>query len=125
VKKLGLVVSFIVGSATLVYAFGIAYAKWWEFAERAVVASSLLGILGVVVVFLATIGVLASGRDRWIPLSLAAILLLGFSALTFFSVGMYVVPVGLLLLGFSIWKLARRKSSPMANQDLRGTVGSA
>jgi hypothetical protein len=106
VKRLGLIVSFLVGAAMLIYAFGIGYAGWWEFADRMVVASVLLSALGVAVVFLTTMGTLARGKGRWTPFTLAAILLLGFSALTFFSLGIYVAPVGLLLLGFSIWKLA-------------------
>ena len=104
-KKLCSVVSFVVGLAILAYGFGIAYAEWWEFAERWALARILLAALGIVVAFLATIGVLGRNRDRWIPMSLTAILLLGFSALTFFSLGVYLAPFALLLLGFSIWKL--------------------
>jgi succinate dehydrogenase/fumarate reductase flavoprotein subunit len=43
-------------------------------------------------------------------LTLGAILLLGFSALLFFSLGWLIAPAALLLLGLSLWRLLRRQT---------------
>ena len=66
---------------------------------------TLMGALAVVVVLLVAMGILSKGKERWTALTLGAILLLGFSALLFFSLGWLIAPVALLLLGFFLWKM--------------------
>lgn len=100
-------VSFIVGCATIFAAFGIGWANWGELANRIGIMQILMGVLGVMVVLLVVLGILSRGKERWTSLTLGAILLLGFSALTLFSVGIFVAPVALILLGISLWKLHR------------------
>ncbi len=101
-------VSFIVGCAILFVAFGIGWAGWWELANHVGVMQVFMGALGILVILLVVMGVLSKSKERWIPLLLAAILLLGFSGLVFFSVGWLIAPVALLLLGLSLWRLHRQ-----------------
>jgi len=94
-------VSFIVGCGVL---------HWWELANLIGIMQILLGVLGILVILLVVIGVLNKKKERWIPLLLAAILLLGFSGLVFFSIGWLIAPVALLLLGFFILKLVHLRT---------------
>ena len=114
-KKLhiGLLVSFIAGCAILVAAFGIGWANWGKLPNQIIVMQTLMGALVVVAVLLVVMGVLSKGKERWEALTLDAILLLGLSALIFFSVGWLIVPVALLLLGFSLRRL--RRSDPFTS----------
>ena len=107
---LRLVAIFTMGCAILLAAFGIGWADWGNLANRTGIVQILVGILGVIVLFLVMSGILGRGKQRWTALSFVAILLLGFSALTFASTGIIVAPVGLLLLVFSIWKLRHRQT---------------
>ncbi len=109
-KKLGKAVSFTAGCGILFAAFGIGWADWWELANRIGVMQALMGALGVVVTLLVVMGVLSRGKERWTALALGAILILGFSALTFFSVGWLMAPAALVLLVFSFWRLFRRQT---------------
>ncbi len=109
-KKLGLLISFIVGCAVLFAAFGIGWADWGKLPNQVIVMQILMGALAVMVVLLVAMGVLSKGRERWTALTLGAILLLGFSALIFFSLGWLMAPAALLLLGLSVWKLKQRHS---------------
>ncbi len=109
-KKLCLLISFIVGCAVLFAAFGIGWADWGKLPNQVIVMQTLMGALAVVVVLLAVMGVLCRGKERWTALALGAILILGFSALTFFSVGWLIAPVALALLVFSLWRLLRRRT---------------
>jgi ABC-type transport system involved in cytochrome c biogenesis permease subunit len=70
----------------------------------------LLGIAGVLVIALVMMGIFFEGKERWTIFTLAAILLILFSALSIFSMGIFIVPVALLLLGFSIWKWKSRRN---------------
>ncbi len=108
-KKIAMVVSFIVGCTVLFVAVGIGWADWWELANRIRAMQIFMGALGLFIAFQIAIGILNKSKERWTPLILAAILLLGFSGLAFFSVGWLMAPIALLLLGFSIWKLLRRQ----------------
>ncbi len=64
VKRLGLLVSFAIGCAILVAAFGIGWANWGKLANQEVVMQTLMGALAVVVVLLAAMGVLSKGKER-------------------------------------------------------------
>jgi len=66
------------------------------------------GAFGLVTAALVYLSMFLSGKERWTALMLAAILLLLFSILAIFSIGIFIAPVGLLLLGLSLWKLAQR-----------------
>ncbi len=104
-KKLGLLISFIIGCAVLFAAFGIGWADWGKLPNQVIIMQTLMGGLAVVVVLLAVMGVLSKGKERWKVFALDAILLLGFSALVFFSVGWLAAPVAVILLVFSLGKL--------------------
>jgi len=65
----------------------------------------LMGISGLVVATLVFMGIFFAGKARWTALAFVATLLLIFSILSIFSVGLFIAPMGLFLLGFSIWKL--------------------
>ena len=71
----------------------------------------LLGGLGASLALMVLWGVFATGQGRWLAFGLVAMLGLGFSALTIFSVGILVAPLGLLLLGFSLGKLLPYRST--------------
>jgi len=102
-----MLIGFTLGFAILVAAFSIGWANWWELASRTLVMQTLMGALAAVVVLLLATGILSKGKERWRALTLDAILLLGFSALIFFSLGWLFAPVALLLLGLSLWRLLR------------------
>ncbi len=104
-KKLGLLISFIIGCAVLFAAFGIGWADWGKLPNQVIIMQTLMGGLAVVVVLLAVMGVLSKGKERWKVFALDAILLLGFSALVFFSVGWLAAPVAVILLVFALGKL--------------------
>ncbi len=109
-KRLGIVVSFVAGCAVLFAAFGIGWADWWKLANRIGVMQALMGTLGVVVALLVVMSVLSRGKERWTALALGAILILWFSALTFFSVGWLIAPAALVLLALSFWRLFRHQT---------------
>lgn len=100
--------SFVAGCAVLLAAFGIGWADWGKLTNQVIVMQALMGVFGVIVVILAAMGILSKGKERWTALTLGAILLLGFSALLFFSLGWLIAPAALLLLGFSLWRLHRQ-----------------
>ncbi len=112
-KGIFLIALFAAGSACLVAAFGITWARGLDPAEERFhpVIWILLGGLGASVALTVLWGVFATGQARWLAFSLVAILVLGFSALTIFSVGILVAPLGLLLLGFSLGKLLPYRST--------------
>ena len=110
---IGLLVSFTAGCAILVAAFGIGYANWGTLVNRIVVMQTLMSALAVVAVLLAVMGILSKGRDKWIALTLDCVLLLGLSALVFFSVGWLVAPVVVILLVFALGKLRHYGQSVM------------
>lgn len=73
----------------------------------AVMIGALLFVLG----FLVAAAVFVRDNRRWTILAATAIVLLGFSALTIFSIGLGTAPLALILLGISLWKLARRRAT--------------
>jgi len=70
-----------------------------------------IGISGIVIIALVFMGIFFADKERWISLALATALLLFFSAFTIFSVGIFIAPVSLFMLGFSIWKLVRYRNA--------------
>lgn len=101
-RRTGLLLILILGLAILIVAFGIGWADWWTFTNRETVVRVLLGTLAIVVVFLVTLGILNKGENRWIAFLFVAVLLFGFSVFAITSVGVFGVPVGLILLRFYI-----------------------
>ena len=89
-------VGFVAGCIIIVAVFSIGF--------NAVVLLTLAGALLVVVLFLAVMGILSKGKDRWRALALDGGLLLGFGVLIFDVV---LAPLGLFLLIFSLLKLRR------------------
>ena len=69
----------------------------------------LLGIAGALFVALVLMGIFLEGTEQWRVFTLVAILLILFSALSIFSIGIFIAPVALFLLGFSIWRFKRNK----------------
>ena len=94
---------FAIGCALLIAAFLIG-------ANHEGFVQILLGALGVVVALLVATGVLGRGEERWTALGFAATLILGFSAIAFFSVGMLTTLPGLAFLALSIWKLTHHST---------------
>jgi len=107
-RRLALI--FTVGCIILLAAFGIGWANWGEFANQIGIMQILMGALGFAVILLVAMGILSRDKERWTALVLVAILALGFSGLTFASIGIIVAPIALLLLGFSLWRLLRRQT---------------
>jgi hypothetical protein len=64
----------------------------------------LIGAFALVTGALVYLSMSLNGKERWTALMLAAILILLFSILAIFSIGIFIAPVGLLLLGVSLWK---------------------
>ena len=64
----------------------------------------LLGVAGALLVALVMMGIFFEGKERWKIFTLVAILLILFSALSIFSIGLFMAPVALFLLGLSLWK---------------------
>ena len=112
-KHILLVAFFAAGFAFLIAAFGITWARWLDPTEERshTVIRILLGGLGASLALTVSWGVFATGKARWLAFSLVATLVLGFSALTIFSVGILVAPLGLLLLGFSLGRLLPYRST--------------
>lgn len=104
-----LLVIFAVGCAILVAAFGIGWGKWVE--PTYAVVGFILGAPGAIIALLVAMGIMSRDKLRWTALFLAAIMILGFSALVFFSIGILFAPVGLVLLGISIWKLTHYRAT--------------
>ncbi|OGO39531.1 MAG: hypothetical protein A2147_04285 [Chloroflexi bacterium RBG_16_57_8] len=77
---------------------------WWIYLNGGF-AGVILTVpgLGVAVLLLATI--FGKMTERWTAWALAAILLLVFSMLSAFSIGLLTWPLALLLLTLSLWKL--------------------
>lgn len=76
----------------------------------------LLGALGAVTLALVFMGIFLSGKERWTALALVATLLLLFSILAAFSIGIFIAPLALILLGFSIWKCRHVEHKPLQFQ---------
>jgi hypothetical protein len=81
---------FTVGCAILLAAFAIGWADWGELANRAGIVQFLMGVLGLAVVLLVAMGIQSKYKERWTALLFVAILLFGFSAFTFASIGIIV-----------------------------------
>ena len=108
-KRYGMI-AFIIGCIAFLTAVGVAIARQGE-ARYLFATPIILTVFGLAVVYLVFISVLNRGRERWIGLLLAGIFLLGFSALSIFSIGLYIAPVALFVLGMSTWKLVRQRTT--------------
>jgi hypothetical protein len=73
----------------------------------------LLGVAGALFVTLVLMGIFLGNKERWTVFTLVAILLTLFSALSIFSIGLFIAPVALFLLGFSLWKLFHHRVQPV------------
>ena len=101
-------IAFIIGCLTLLVTVGIALARQGE-ARYLFATPIILTVFGLMVAFLIFVSVLNREKERWTGLLLVAILLLGFSALSIFSIGLFLAPIALFLLGISIWKLVHQR----------------
>ncbi len=108
-KSRGLAVLFAAGCIILLAIFIIGWANSWEITNHVGIVQILTGALAVVALELVVIGILNKDKTRWQALATGAVLILGFSVITFFGIGVFVAPVGLILLGISLWRLLRRK----------------
>jgi hypothetical protein len=106
-------VLFAEGAACLAGAIAVVLSGWPDPNGEVYnpVIFALVGGLALSVLFMLFWGVSATGRWRWTAFVLVAILILGFSALTIFSIGAFTGIVGLLLLGFSLGKLFSQRSA--------------
>lgn len=96
-KRLSVLVGFVTGCIIIVAVFSIGFNE--------VVLLTLVGALLVVILFLAVMGILSKGKDRWRTLALDGVLLLGFGVVLFDP--LVTAPLGLFLLIFSVLKLRR------------------
>ena len=99
---------FAVALACLAALFGVTWGNWVqpEDAGYDPLVWGLISGLGAAAALVVLWGISRGGRGRWLAFSLLATLVLGFSALTILSVGILMAPAGLVLLGFSLSKLA-------------------
>lgn len=104
-------IGFLAGCVLLGIAFGIGWGNWGKLENQETVMQILMASVLVVVVFLAVMAGTSKGRDRWLAMLLDSLLLLGFSALVFFSVGWMATPLALFMLVFSLLKLLHSKTS--------------
>lgn len=70
----------------------------------------LLGVAGTLFVVLVLMGIFFERKERWTVFTLVAILLILFSALSIFSIGIFIAPVALILLGIALWKLLHHRT---------------
>lgn len=114
-RRSGLVLTvlFAEGAACLVGGIAVVLSGWPDPNGEVYnpVIFVLVGGLALSVLFMLFWGVSATGRWRWTAFVLVAILILGFSALTIFSIGALTGIVGLVLLGFSLGKLFSQRSA--------------
>lgn len=73
----------------------------------------LLAVTGILFIALVIMGIFFEGKERWTIFTLVAILLILFSALSIFSIGLFIAPVALFLLGFSLWKWFHHRTQPV------------
>ena len=99
----GLMSLFGLGCALLVTAFALTWTSWWE--ASPVIDWRLVGGVGACLVLMVVWALLASGRGRWFAFILVSTLLVGFSALTFYSGGILWAPLALVLLAISMSKM--------------------
>ena len=71
-------------------------------------APFLLIAFALVVATLVVFGISFKEKERWVAVALCSILIVFFSLMAFIYI-VIIVPIGLFLLGFSIWKLFTRK----------------
>ena len=99
--------AFIIGILALIIMLGITANNLQSYDPIRLV---LLVIFGLVIMLLVFIGVKTRNNERWMALLLLGILLLGFSALTIFSVGLFIAPIALFLAIMSAWKLVHKNA---------------
>jgi hypothetical protein len=104
----------MVGLLILILVFGIGWADWWTLTNPVLVVRVLWGSLGAVAVILIIMGILNSGKGRWIDFLLATFLLLGFSVFDIVTLGIIGAPVCLFLVAFCIWKLTHWPPKPVS-----------
>src|ERR1039457_5453207 len=102
-------IAFVIGCLALLSVIGIAIARQGE-ARYLFATRIILTILGLAAAFLLIAGILNADRERWVRLLLFAILLIGFSAIAIFSIGLFIAPIASILFAVASWKLVRLKS---------------
>ena len=106
-----MIASFVVGFVALVAVIVMAVDGGPSVSDSEIVVRQLLAvIIAVAVIALVIIGVTNSSRKKWLAFLLAALLTLGFSVLTIFSIGFILAPISLAFLIISIMRLARNPS---------------
>jgi low temperature requirement protein LtrA len=99
--------AFIIGILVLLAMLGITVSNHQSYESAGL---ALLVIFGLVVMLFILIGAKTRENERWMALLLLGILLLGFSALTIFSVGLFTTPIALFLTVMAVWKLVHKKA---------------
>ncbi len=107
-KKRVLVAVFITGCFVLIAILGLDLASH-SGQNYDTARVWLLVVFGLAVAALVYAGIFLDRRERWTAFLLAAISVLLFSFLSIFSIGIFIAPFGLALLGLSLWKLSKRK----------------
>jgi chromate transport protein ChrA len=108
-RRLFVLLAFIIAPAVIVAAYGVVYAGWGDLPDRSSAVLASMGSTLVLFLFLAVMGLLDGGRDRWLAWLLASILLLGFSGVLF-DVGLvFIAPFAIFLIIYSLVNLRRSR----------------
>jgi hypothetical protein len=109
-KRLGLVLIFILGLGIIGAGLKIGWLGWFATTNSVFVVRALFVALVAVIIALVTVGILSKDNGRWTAFLFVAILLIGSLVFDPTTVGFIGVPVGLLLLVLSGGKLIALRS---------------
>ncbi len=98
--------AFSLGAALLVVAFGVGWAHWWASGNTSTVMAALVVAILVTIGFLALMAGASKGKDRSVAMLVDGVLLSGLSVV-FFDIGLFFLPLALVLIVFSVVKLKR------------------
>ena len=124
-QKKGFVLAVLLGAgvASLAAAFAIGWAGWFDGHREDrvfLVWASVAGLVLSIAVMVAW-GIRVGGRLKWVAVSMAAVLILGFSVLAIWSVGFLIAPIGLGLLAISVLRLATYSSDRQQDKAIEST----
>ncbi len=97
------------GTALLVVAFGVGWAHWWTSLDASTVMVVLVAAILVIIAILALMAGASRGKDRWLAMLFDGVLLTGLSVL-FFDVGLFFLPLAVVLVVFSLVRMKRQPS---------------
>jgi len=99
--------ALVIGMVLLVVAFGIGWAQWGAYSDRSTVMMALVAAVLVAIAILALIAGLSKGKDRSLAMLFAGVLLAGLSVL-FFDIGLFFLPLAVILIVFSLIQMKKQ-----------------